>query len=69
MAGRGNQGNKRAWFFTIIILAVLVLTGLFVLYKYIQNNNKNSNNFKESKVESSALPFSNPALELSLIHI
>ena len=35
MAGRGNQGNKKAWFFTIIILAVLVLTGLFVLYKYI----------------------------------
>lgn len=66
MAGRGNQGNKKAWFFTIIILAVLVLTGMFVLYKYIQNNNKNSNNFKESKVESSALPSSNPALERKL---
>ena len=47
MAGNESQSNKKIWFFVVTVLAVLALTGCFILYKYIQNNNKNSNNSKK----------------------
>ncbi len=66
MAGNESQSNKKIWFFVVTVLAVLALTGCFILYKYIQNNNKNSNNSKKNIVESSVLPSSNPDLDRKL---
>lgn len=59
MAGNESQSNKKIWFFVVTVLAVLALTGCFILYKYIQNNKKNSTNSKKNIVESSVLPSSN----------
>ena len=34
MAGNESQSNKKIWFFVVTVLAVLALTGCFILYKY-----------------------------------